>query len=630
MRSWYWRLPLVGVFLALLRGAGVGAEDASGKFRTVAGDALANRYIVVLNELPAAQDVGATAAGLASLYGGELRHVYRHALRGFSLRLDERAARALSAHPSVRYVSEDARVSVVATESQPNPPSWGLDRVDQRQPPFDQRYGYSSTGAGVNAYVIDTGIFPEHREFGGRAAIGADFVGDGQNGRDCSGHGTHVAGTIGAARHGIAKEVSLVGVRVLDCTGGGSFGGVIAGVDWVTANHRRPAVANMSLGGPAFQALDEALASSVRAGVSYVVAAGNSSDDACQHSPARAASAITVAASDRADARAFFSSFGRCVDVFAPGDGIASTYIGAPDATATLSGTSMASPHVAGVTALYLQTHTQATPEVVTRALLDNATPGRISDPGLGSPNRLLFEDFLDTASVNAASYQPPLARDMIVSAFGRALATTTRAASGTLPTELAGTTVSVRDSAGVSRLAPLFYVSPLQVNYLMPPGSAPGRAVATIRSGDASTAKGVLQLQLVAPGLFSADASGRGLAAAQVVRVKPDGSQVIEAIARFDPDSGRFVPIPIRFTPGEHNYLVLYGTGLRHRTGAATLHVGGVPVPVTYASAQPEYAGLDQVNAGPLPSALAGRGELAVELVVDGFPALAVAVAFE
>jgi uncharacterized protein (TIGR03437 family) len=621
---------LVGVAVLLLSCGRTGAADELPKFRTAGSDALPGRYIVVLNDVPALSDTGVAAAQLAARYGGELRHVYRHALSGFSVRLDERSARALSAHPLVRYVSEDAQVALVATETQPDPPSWGLDRVDQRQPALDRRYGYSSTGRGVNAYVIDTGIYPEHRELAGRATIGADFIGDGQDGRDCHGHGTHVAGTIGAARHGVAKDVALIGVRVLDCAGSGSFAGVIAGVDWVTANHRKPAVANMSLGGPVFPALDEAVANSVRAGVSYVVAAGNSADDACGHSPARAQTAVTVAASDRSDARASFSSFGPCVDVFAPGDGIASTFIGSENATATLSGTSMASPHVAGVVALYLQTHTQATPEVVTRAIIDNATRDRISDAQPGSPNRLLYEDFQDAASVNGASFRPPLARDIIASAFGRALATTTQAATSSLPTELAGTTVSVRDSAGVDRLAPLFFVSPLQVNYAMPAGTALGRAVATIRSGDGSTALGALQLDVVAPGVFAANANGAGVAAAQIVRVKQDGSQVIEPVARFDPNAGRHVPVPIRFTPGEQNYLVLYCTGLRHRVGPATLGVGGVSVPVTYASAQPEFVGLDQVNAGPLPELLTGRGEVAVELVVDGVAAGAVTVAFE
>ena len=276
-------------------------------------------------------------------------------------------------------------------------PIWGLDRVDQDDLPLSESYSYPDSGAiDVNAYVIDTGIRNSHVEFGGRAFNGADLVDNDSSSNDCNGHGTHVAGTIGSAAYGVAKDVKLFGVRVLDCRGSGSISDVIAGVEWVKENHVKPAVANMSLGGGNSQALDDAVVALVQSGVSVVVAAGNSNRSACSGSPNRVAQAITVGATTRSDRRSSFSNYGECVDVFAPGSDIKSTYHTSNTATDTIDGTSMASPHVAGVVALYLGQNPDATPAEVTAAVLAGAVEGKLSDLRSGSPNLLLSNLFLD------------------------------------------------------------------------------------------------------------------------------------------------------------------------------------------------------------------------------------------
>lgn len=342
------------------------------------------QYIVVFHD-----DVepASAAYGLASAHNGSVGFIYRHALNGFSISVPEAAAIAISKNPQVKYVEEDGIVSVTATQSNA---TWGLDRIDQRDRPLDTFYSYNATGAGINAYILDTGIRTSHTEFGIRASVGFDSVGDGRNGSDCNGHGTHVAGTVGGTTYGVAKSVNLIAVRVLNCQGSGTWSGVIAGIDWVTANHVKPAVANMSLGGGANSSVDTAVQNSIAAGVTYVVAAGNSNANACNSSPARVPAALTIGATTSTDAKASYSNFGSCVDLFAPGSSITSAWYTSNTAINTISGTSMASPHVAGAAALYLETSPGASPSEVEQAIESNATPNKIT--GLsGTPNLLLY-----------------------------------------------------------------------------------------------------------------------------------------------------------------------------------------------------------------------------------------------
>jgi subtilisin family serine protease len=290
--------------------------------------------------------------------------------------------------PNVAYVEADQTVGLVATQS---PATWGLDRIDQRNLPLSNSYTYNFDGTGVTAYIIDTGIRFAHNEFGGQATSGFDAI-DGGAADDCNGHGTHVAGTVGGTTYGVAKNVNLVGVRVLNCQGSGTNSQVIAGIDWVTGNHaaNAPAVANMSLGGGASTALDNAVRNSIADGVTYAIAAGNSNANACNSSPARVAEAITVGATTNTDARASFSNFGSCLDIFAPGQNITSAWYTSNTATNTISGTSMATPHVAGVAALALD-ETNGTPQQIRDRIVNSATPNVVGNPGTGSPNRLLY-----------------------------------------------------------------------------------------------------------------------------------------------------------------------------------------------------------------------------------------------
>jgi subtilisin family serine protease len=386
---------------SLLRGlvlVVVSASAAAAEVRVPAGArVIPGSYIVVLEEdapgIAAAdrRSAGALAAELTAPHGGRVTHVYDRALRGFAARLSRRAAEALSRNPRVRYVEQDSEVWAIATQTGA---TWGLDRVDQTALPLSGTYTYDFDGNGVNAYVIDTGIRRTHQDFGGRAFEGYTAIADGRGTDDCNGHGTHVAGTVGGSTWGVAKRVTLWAVRVLSCSGSGSTSGVIAGVDWVTANRQLPAVANMSLGGGASAALDDAVNRSIAAGVTYAVAAGNSNTNACNSSPARVAAALTVGATTSTDARSSFSNFGACLDVFAPGSSITSAWISSNSSTNTISGTSMASPHVAGAAALYLHDNPAATPAQVASAIVGAATLGRVTNPGTGSPNRLLFTRF--------------------------------------------------------------------------------------------------------------------------------------------------------------------------------------------------------------------------------------------
>jgi subtilisin family serine protease len=347
----------------------------------------------VLNEQRVSRaQVRTVADDVARQYGGRVLRVYERALRGYAVALSATAAAALARNPQVRYIEQDSVRETVAVQSGA---TWGLDRIDQRDRPLDGSYTYDTTAPTVHAYIIDTGIRRTHGDFGGRvSATGFTSITDGNGTNDCNGHGTHVAGTVGGATYGVAKQVALHAVRVLNCSGSGSTSGVIAGVEWVTANHVSPAVANMSLGGGASTALDDAVRNSIAAGVTYAVAAGNSNANACSSSPARVSQALTVGSSTSADARSSFSNFGTCVDLFAPGSSITSTWYTNDTATNTISGTSMASPHVAGVAALYLATDPTASAATVHAAVVNNASVNKLTGIGTGSPNRLLYSLF--------------------------------------------------------------------------------------------------------------------------------------------------------------------------------------------------------------------------------------------
>jgi len=349
-------------------------------------------YIVVLKEGSSASPA-AQARTLAARHQATVRATYSHALKGFAARMSERQARRLAADPAVAYVQAD--VVHRASDTQSNPPSYGLDRIDQRNRPLNAAYTYATTATDVHAYIIDTGIRTTHGDFGGRATSGFDAI-DGGAADDCNGHGTHVAGTVGGAAHGVAKGVQLVAVRVLNCEGSGTTTQVVAGIDWVTANAAKPAVANMSLGGGADSALDAAVRRSITGGVSYAIAAGNGflglfPLNACSQSPARVTEALTVSATDSSDRKPFWANTGTCVDLLAPGINITSTWNTGDAATNTISGTSMATPHVAGAAALFLQGNQAATPAQVHAAVVGAATTGVVASPGSGTPNRLLY-----------------------------------------------------------------------------------------------------------------------------------------------------------------------------------------------------------------------------------------------
>jgi len=353
-----------------------------------------NSYIVVLNnDVVGEQGMFSIAPyvadELSNTHKGKLKHIYQNAINGFAVEMSPEDAERLSMDFRVAYVEEDGVMTADTTQS--NPP-WGLDRIDQRNRPTNGTYVFNHTGAGVFAYVIDTGIRTTHTQFGGRAANVFDAFGG--SGADCNGHGTHVSGTIGGSTYGVAKSVNLRGVRVLDCNGSGSTSGVIAGVDFVRNNHSNPAVANMSLGGGISSTLDTAVNNLSNSGVAIAVAAGNSNANACNSSPARAANAITVGSTTTTDARSSFSNFGTCLDLFAPGSSILSSWFSSDTATATLSGTSMASPHVAGVAALYKQVNPSASSTTVRNAIVNGATPNVVTNAGTGSPNRLLYSLF--------------------------------------------------------------------------------------------------------------------------------------------------------------------------------------------------------------------------------------------
>ncbi|MDC4336521.1 S8 family peptidase [Acinetobacter baumannii] len=350
-----------------------------------------NQYIVILNK-----DAGPSkdfAQNIAKQHAGKVLQSYDTVLKGFAIYLPDTAGtafiEAMKKNPQVLSVESDTIVNIDAT-TQSNP-DWGLDRIDQKALPLNSTYSYLQTGSGTTAYIVDTGILSSHQEFSGRVLSGYTAISDGNGTTDCNGHGTHVAGTVGGTTYGVAKNVNLVPIRILGCDGSGASSNVIAGLDWILKNGKKPAVVNMSLGGATSSSLDSAVENLYNNGYVMVVAAGNSNTDACTSSPARVSKAITVAATDNTDTRASYSNYGSCVDIFAPGSQINSSWIGNNTATKILNGTSMATPHVAGVVAEMLQSTPTASPQTISTNLLNQASSNVVKNPS-GSPNRLLYK----------------------------------------------------------------------------------------------------------------------------------------------------------------------------------------------------------------------------------------------
>ncbi|MCA1778385.1 MAG: S8 family peptidase [Xanthomonadaceae bacterium] len=359
---------------------------------------VAGEYIVVLKEesarlatesRSASPDVRTVANSIAAQYPVSIERSFTHVLRGFVIKADKRAIASLLLDERIAFIEENGVVR--AKQTTQNNATWGLDRIDQRDRPLNGTYIYDNAAPNVRAYIIDTGIRASHSQFGGRVLSGFTAINDGRGSDDCNGHGTHVAGTVGASTYGVAKSVLLVPVRVLGCQGSGTNAGVIDGMDWVAANRVLPAVANMSLGGGASTATDNAVANMRNNGVTVVVAAGNENQNACNVSPARAAASYTVGSTTNTDARSSFSNFGTCVDIFAPGSSITSAWSTSNTATNTISGTSMASPHVAGAAALYLSENPGASPAQVENFLTNNASVNKLTGINTGSPNLLLY-----------------------------------------------------------------------------------------------------------------------------------------------------------------------------------------------------------------------------------------------
>jgi aqualysin 1 len=368
-----------------------GNPQVSSTSRSNREDVIPDQYIIRL--VDSVSDVPGLAKRISAQYGKDPLYTFTTAVKGFAARIPKQAIEGLSHNPNIASIEEDAVMEL--TDVQTPAPSWGLDRIDQRSSTLDGSYAYANNGAGVSVYIIDSGIRTTHVDFGGRASGAFTAINDGNGTNDCSGHGTHVAGTVGGRTYGVAKAVRLYAVRVLGCDGSGSTSGVIAGVDWVTKNHVAPAVANMSLGGSSSSTLAQAVQNSIASGVVYAVAAGNSAVDACTITPANVAAALTVGASNQYGWSESYSNTGTCVDLYAPGRAIISTWNSSDTAYAGLSGTSMASPHVAGAAALVLAANPTATATDVAKTIVANATGGALTSVGAGTPNLLLFTGFL-------------------------------------------------------------------------------------------------------------------------------------------------------------------------------------------------------------------------------------------
>ncbi|GAB3652344.1 S8 family peptidase [Streptomyces sparsus] len=386
-------LAVMGTTLATANAAEPGA---TGEIRGAGiGRSISGEYIVVLKDTAGKAGSGNRerrlrdrVSSLTGRHGGAVERTYTTALEGFSVKASARQARRLAADPAVAYVEPNR---VETGDDTQTDPVWGLDRIDQRDLPLNQSYAYAGTAANVTAYVVDSGVRIGHSEFGGRARYGYNFVDGNTTASDCHGHGTHTAGTVGGATYGVAKGVKIVAVKVLNCNNSGTTANVLAGYDWVAKNAVKPAVANVSIGGSASDAKDEAVRRMVEAGVTVAVSAGNKATDACTQSPAREPKVITVASTASDDTRSSFSNYGSCVDLFAPGTSVVSASHASDTGSATKSGTSMSAPHVTGAAALYVSANPTATPAAVTEALLDRTTGGKVTSPGTGSPNKLLF-----------------------------------------------------------------------------------------------------------------------------------------------------------------------------------------------------------------------------------------------